>query len=173
MKWSLMLVDVFVIEMRRITQTHTHTVLISSLVQTLCYYAHYNASAGTNIVLCKDMICEWVIALLCIVLIRWIRLRVFWVQSLYVGVEFQRTNWSVTGHPDSEYKDCYTRMKIRMISVTLCDGRFCRNGTLKFNADRLNRSWECALVVLLLCDSDLQVSLPPKMHELSISVLTL
>jgi len=50
--------------------------------------------------------------------------------------------------PEFESKDCHPQMKIRMISIILCDNYFCRNGSLKFYADRLNGSRECTFCIL-------------------------
>jgi hypothetical protein len=59
----------------------------------------------------------------------------------------------VAGQPQFESKDCHPQMKIRVISIILFENCFCRNGTLKFYVDRLNRSWECTFCTLQLRDS--------------------
>jgi hypothetical protein len=50
---------------------------------------------------------------------------------------------TMAGQPEFESKDFNPQIKIRMISIILCDDYFRRNGTLKFYADRLNKTWGC------------------------------
>ena len=54
----------------------------------------------------------------------------------------------VVGQTEFESKDYHPQMKIRMISTILCDNYFCRYGSLKFYADRLNGSLECTRFIL-------------------------
>jgi hypothetical protein len=64
---------------------------------------------------------------------------------------------TVAGQPEFETKDFKPRMKSRMISIILCDDYFHRNGYLKFDADRLNKSWGCTLGIVQLCYLDLSL----------------
>ena len=156
MKWSWMLVDVFVIEMRWITLSlslslsHTHTHTHTHTQTQFSFHPLCRLYVTMHIIICRhqygtvqihDMWVSHCFVMCSADTVNWITC--VWVQLLYVGLECQGTNWSVAGHPD-----CYPRMKIRMISITLCDNRCCRNGSLKFYADRLDKSWECILCVL-------------------------
>jgi hypothetical protein len=64
---------------------------------------------------------------------------------------------TVAEQPEFESKDFNPRLKIRMISIILCDDYFRRNGNLKFCADRFNKSWECTLGIVQLCYLDLSL----------------
>jgi len=64
---------------------------------------------------------------------------------------------TVVGQPELESKDFNPCMKIRMISIILCDDYFQRSGYLKFYADRLNKSWGSTLGIVQLCYLDLSL----------------
>jgi hypothetical protein len=57
---------------------------------------------------------------------------------------------TVAEQPEFESKDFNPQIKIRVISIILCDDYFCRNGALKFYADRLNKTWGCTLGIVQL-----------------------
>ena len=74
-------------------------------------------------------------------------------------------NWTVAGQPEFEPNNCHPQMKIKTISIILCDNYFCSNGTLKFYVNQFNRSWKLHFVFYNYVNL-ISVSVPLKRHEL-------